>query len=762
MPVEDESDSVATRQPLQAAIPRRGAVRRMYPLRAGATPGTASSAAIHLHPLAVESSHEVSVRVSETNLVWVSQEIFPEGNITGLVFCQFDPVANLCRFSDLTPPAPIYFIPKHYAPSRPDISGTRLVWHTVPTSTGDIISCKMNLTTGECPEQKITTNSQKQINAKVDGDFIVWEDYRNEQSDIYGRKVDAAGTLGPEKKLSQSSNNEFEPQISGNRVIWRVENASRESSLLWCERDSTGACGVRRLISGTSLYSPDISGDLIVWEAWTRAADNSESWDLWFCIIDGAGQCLPNALIVPGSHESFPQVDGDRLVFERNLDRNTDILSCTLDRNTKNCVSMQALTNHPGLQVRPVVAGNLIIFQDHRNSQGDLYYYSPNSSPATEVIGSSPPQGSIDARNDLSFNGGEREGLKKIELYLRGNGGVTATDFRISEVGDRDGRAPTITSLSPSQYESTVVLNLSESIQANAWTHIEHLPTGTTTYFNYLSGDINQDRVVNEGEVSDLVSILSRNRATFFPISNLDLNRSQLVTGADIITLIDLMNHTPQLNLHLPEYNFSCLGDPPPAVSAGPDRNATPGQAVNFVGSASDPDQQWLTYHWDFGHNRAYETSQTASYVYPSAGSYTATFTATDSCGTSASDTALVNVSSAPPTVIRVEECGPEQDPCVVLEVVSPQPFRVGTPINFDGTKSCSVRAGITCPSEEAREGNAAGLRSYVWTISGQGIFGRAATAAKTFTTAGRYRISLAVSDGAGTHGVAMNIDVVN
>lgn len=84
-----------------------------------------------------------------------------------------------------------------------------------------------------------------------------------------------------------------------------------------------------------------------------------------------------------------------------------------------------------------------------------------------------------------------------------------------------------------------------------------------------------------------------------------------------------------------------------PTANAGPDQTVMVGQAVNFDGSDStDPEQQPLTYAWDFG-DSATDTTVTPQHTYAAAGVYTATLQVSD--GTDAvSDTMHVTVTAAP------------------------------------------------------------------------------------------------------------------
>jgi PKD repeat protein len=57
------------------------------------------------------------------------------------------------------------------------------------------------------------------------------------------------------------------------------------------------------------------------------------------------------------------------------------------------------------------------------------------------------------------------------------------------------------------------------------------------------------------------------------------------------------------------------------------------GETVNFTGSATDPDGDEMTYHWDFGDGISSTSLSPGNHTYDDSGTYTVTFTVTDSRG---------------------------------------------------------------------------------------------------------------------------------
>ncbi len=81
-----------------------------------------------------------------------------------------------------------------------------------------------------------------------------------------------------------------------------------------------------------------------------------------------------------------------------------------------------------------------------------------------------------------------------------------------------------------------------------------------------------------------------------------------------------------------------------PVADAGPDQSVDAGDTVNFDGSGSyDPDDDALTYSWDFGDSN-YGSGELTSHMYQGGGTYTVTLTVTDEGDMSDSDTLSVQV----------------------------------------------------------------------------------------------------------------------
>jgi PKD repeat protein len=123
------------------------------------------------------------------------------------------------------------------------------------------------------------------------------------------------------------------------------------------------------------------------------------------------------------------------------------------------------------------------------------------------------------------------------------------------------------------------------------------------------------------------------------------------------LTVTDSAGHTAQSSTTV------TVSDVAPTVSIGGPYSVTPGSAIAFTASATDPSTQEVaagfTYTWNFGDGST-STAQNPSHTYANAGSYNVTLTVTDEDGvsTTATTTATAATSTAAATPILAISSG--------------------------------------------------------------------------------------------------------
>jgi len=87
----------------------------------------------------------------------------------------------------------------------------------------------------------------------------------------------------------------------------------------------------------------------------------------------------------------------------------------------------------------------------------------------------------------------------------------------------------------------------------------------------------------------------------------------------------------------------------PPVANAGPDQSAFVGDVVTFDGSgSSDPDNDPLTFSWDFGDGSPAATGAVVNHTFTSANTFTVTLTVDDGQGGMDTDIALATITNPP------------------------------------------------------------------------------------------------------------------
>ncbi|MDM8552468.1 PKD domain-containing protein [Desulfobacterales bacterium HSG2] len=98
----------------------------------------------------------------------------------------------------------------------------------------------------------------------------------------------------------------------------------------------------------------------------------------------------------------------------------------------------------------------------------------------------------------------------------------------------------------------------------------------------------------------------------------------------------------------------------PPVAEVGPDRRVCGGKEIYLEGAASsDPNDDRLTYQWDFGDGSPHDNEKSPFHLYKETGKYVVTLTVTDDSGSECAkhtDTALITIDTKP-----VANAGPDR-----------------------------------------------------------------------------------------------------
>ena len=171
---------------------------------------------------------------------------------------------------------------------------------------------------------------------------------------------------------------------------------------------------------------------------------------------------------------------------------------------------------------------------------------------------------------------------------------------------------------------------------------------------------------------------------------------------------------------------------PPTTAITAPaaDVSITPGQSVTFTGTATDPNGDTLTVLWNFGDGATSTLLAPGAHTYAAAGTYTVSFTATDSGGLSTLTPAT--------RVITVQPAASNLPPTATITApAADTSISAGQSVSFAGTAS---------------DPNAGDTVSVLWDFGDGSTSTLLTPGAHTYATAGTYTVTLTATD---NHGLA-------
>jgi PKD repeat protein len=193
-------------------------------------------------------------------------------------------------------------------------------------------------------------------------------------------------------------------------------------------------------------------------------------------------------------------------------------------------------------------------------------------------------------------------GTYTATLTVTDNGGLTDTDSVTISVTENVNEPPTAVDDSASTLEDTAV---TIDVCAN-----DSDPDGDEISVISVQCSENGNAAIN-------------NDSTITYISNPDFNG----TDTFIYTISDGNNNTDTATVTV---NITPVNDRPAAIASAAPISGDAPLAVSFTGTGSDPDNDTITYSWNFGDGHT-SAAMSPSHTYESAGTYTAVLTVSDS-----------------------------------------------------------------------------------------------------------------------------------
>lgn len=152
------------------------------------------------------------------------------------------------------------------------------------------------------------------------------------------------------------------------------------------------------------------------------------------------------------------------------------------------------------------------------------------------ISSSSPPHGSVDAREPSSKSGQRHGSWRNLELAFSATPGpLRSADFTVE---DGTTAPPRIASVEASGKK--VKLSFDRPITRGAWTTVSHTASGTRARIGHFPGDVNSDGHADPRDLRLLVDGL--NRVVTLPTYRTDLDDSGAFGAGDVLQFITVLN----------------------------------------------------------------------------------------------------------------------------------------------------------------------------------------------------------------------------
>ncbi|MDP2216034.1 MAG: PKD domain-containing protein [Methanolobus sp.] len=373
------------------------------------------------------------------------------------------------------------------------------------------------------------------------------------------------------------------------------------------------------------------------------------------------------------------------------------------------------------------------------------------TSPVTDKppIANAGPDVTITAGSSVTFNGGSSTDDKGISSY--------SWDFDASNGIQSDATGKTVSKVFSKAGKFTVTLTVTDTIgQRSSDTLIVTVNAlSTSTHDEKPIANAGHDRVTTVGQkvyfggdrstddkgISsyswdfDASNGIQADAVGMYVSTTFNTAKTYTVTLTVTDTIGQKSSHTVLVVVSAPA---TSIPDKPPVANAGPDVTITAGSSTTFNGGASIDDKGISSYSWDFDSSNGIQgdaTGKIVSRTFNTAGKFTVTLTVTDTSGQRSSDTLILTVNAI--DKFPVAKAGPDVT------------ITTGSSVTFNGGSSTDDK----------------GISSYSWDFdASNGIQSDATgkTVSRVFNTAGKFTVTLTVTDTIGQRSSDTLIVTVN
>ncbi|MHC4106412.1 MAG: hypothetical protein ACYSR9_15840 [Planctomycetota bacterium] len=263
----------------------------------------------------------------------------------------------------------------------PDIWGNIVVWQQFVTEYGDYDIYIADINNPSEPAAFVIGDANDQTNPAVYEDIVVWQDYVvwEGSADWDIRAADIYDLNEPQIFAVSDivDNNEYNPAIHGNTVVWEDGQAG-DLNIFGADITDLGNPAEFQIAAFEhDQQSPAIFRTTVVWQ------DNGfGDWDIYAADIWQRNKPVDAAVSYIEKDQQSPAIWGNIVVWQDNFFGDWDIYAADISDfemlrlgDPNNVVEFAVAANEFS-QTNPDIDGNIIVWQDNRNNNWDIFGYN--------------------------------------------------------------------------------------------------------------------------------------------------------------------------------------------------------------------------------------------------------------------------------------------------------------------------------------------------------------------------------------------------
>ncbi len=208
-----------------------------------------------------------------------------------------------------------------------------------------------------------------ECNPAIHGNTVVWQDGDAGDFNIYG--ADITNLSNPvEFQIAEFEHDQQAPAIYRTTVVWQ-DNFFGDWDIyaadIW-RRNKPAEAPVSYIEN--DQQSPAIWGNIVVWQSYGLLTEDNffGDWDIYAADISGPNDPVKFAITTNESSQTNPDIDGNIIVWQDNRNNNWDVFGYNLTTQKE-----FQITDDFHNQTNPAINGNMVVWQDNRNGNSEIY-----------------------------------------------------------------------------------------------------------------------------------------------------------------------------------------------------------------------------------------------------------------------------------------------------------------------------------------------------------------------------------------------------